>query len=196
MPAQQIWISLLLCYPPPRPTEKIYPHLLAPFRLSTTRPKKLTSKYPQRHASYPLCMKPLMLSFAPRISWKRSRPCIIALKFLAQSPFQIFSPISSSSTAQPKDHSYILTYGILSSQEISVHHHSNSPPTKVSVPCYPCCSTQTMDTSKRPIQPSWKKASHCSKIYSTSSTDVSGPSCRSANPPTTTPPSNSKAYPY
>ena len=96
-------MTLLLFYLP-SDDRKIHSHFLVPCHLSTTLYKAIPSQYPPIHASSPLWMKPLMLSFAPRIAWNQALPFIITLKFLAQSHYQISSPTSYSSAAPSMIH--------------------------------------------------------------------------------------------
>ena len=108
VPAQLICMALLLCYLPSA-DGRINPHLPVPCRPPTTHHKTRPSKYPQMHVSSPICMKPLMLSFDPRIYWKQARTCLISSNFLAQPPFRILSPISSSS-AEPSTGSFLYSH--------------------------------------------------------------------------------------
>ena len=111
LPSQLRCMALLLCFLPSA-DKKNYPHFPVLCRPFTTCHEARSAQYHQPHALSTLCMKPLMLSFAPRLAWKRARPCLITLNFLARSPFQILSQISFSIAAPSMGHFYLLTYGI------------------------------------------------------------------------------------
>ena len=133
--SDQLLCPALLLFYLPLANRNIHSHFLVPCHLPTTCHSTLPHQYPPMHASPPLWMKHLMISFAPIIVWNKSLPCIITLNPLAWSHCQISSPTYSTISAAYMEHFSLPTFGIWSSLETSVKPQFLPPLSNISFPC-------------------------------------------------------------